>query len=330
MGIRMSTGASKFGASEKLTERFLRKSRKREALALEATDDELLAQNPDRICSNGSNTMASLYTKQGRKGVNQDAMILWEGFCSMEETVFCGVFDGHGPNGHLVARRVRDSLPSRLACELQELFSSYCAEAKPMTISNDSIISLEISETNGRKEPEMFTLWRDSFLKACIVMEKELRVHPSIDCSYSGTTAVTIFKQGRHLVIGNVGDSRAILGTKAENGTLVAVQLTVDLKPNLPQEAERIKQCKGRVLAMRDEPNVHRMWMPDNNSPGLAMARAFGDLCFKEFGLIAVPDIFYRFLTYTDQFIVLATDGVSVGLRSFSFNCYCKHMYFFE
>jgi len=37
-----------------------------------------------------------------------------QGFASMEDTVFCGVFDGHGPYGHLVAKRVRDSLPSKL------------------------------------------------------------------------------------------------------------------------------------------------------------------------------------------------------------------------
>jgi len=47
---------------------------------------------------------------------------------------------------------------------------------------------------------------------------------------------VTCFVQGKHLVIGNVGDSRAVLGTKDEKGAYVAVQLTVDLKPNLPSK----------------------------------------------------------------------------------------------
>ena len=37
-----------------------------------------------------------------------------QNFASMGDTVFCGVFDGHGPFGHLVARRVRDSVPSKL------------------------------------------------------------------------------------------------------------------------------------------------------------------------------------------------------------------------
>ena len=76
-------------------------------------------------------------------------------------------------------------------------------------------------------------------------------------------------------------------------------------------EAERIRKCRGRVFALQDEPEVSRVWLPNNDSPGLAMARAFGDFCLKDFGLISVPDISYRCLTEKDEFIVLATDGVS-------------------
>lgn len=75
-------------------------------------------------------------------------------------------------------------------------------------------------------------------------------------------------------------------------------------------EAERIRKCKGRVFALHDEPEVARVWLPNNDSPGLAMARAFGDFCLKDFGLISVPDISYWRLTEKDEFIVLATDGV--------------------
>lgn len=40
--------------------------------------------------------------------------------------------------------------------------------------------------------------------------------------------------QGPDIVIGNVGDSRAVLATREKDNSLVAVQLTVDLKPDLP------------------------------------------------------------------------------------------------
>ena len=41
------------------------------------------------------------------------------------------------------------------------------------------------------------------------------------------------FEQGEDLVIANLGDSRAVLGTKTEDG-VKAIQLTTDLKPGSP------------------------------------------------------------------------------------------------
>lgn len=40
--------------------------------------------------------------------------------------------------------------------------------------------------------------------------------------------------QGQNIVIGNVGDSRAVLATRDKDSSLIAIQLTVDLKPDLP------------------------------------------------------------------------------------------------
>lgn len=75
-------------------------------------------------------------------------------------------------------------------------------------------------------------------------------------------------------------------------------------------ESARIKRCNGRVFALQDEPDVARVWLPNSDSPGLAMARAFGDFCLKKYGLISVPKVAYRRLTMKDEFVILATDGV--------------------
>ena len=40
-----------------------------------ATPEE---QIPGRLVGNGSSTIATLHTQQGKKGINQDAMIVWE------------------------------------------------------------------------------------------------------------------------------------------------------------------------------------------------------------------------------------------------------------
>ncbi|KAJ6800478.1 putative protein phosphatase 2C 66 [Iris pallida] len=284
--------------------------------------EEELHRVPGRMFVNGSSSAACLFTQQGKKGTNQDAMLVWENFTLRSDTIFCGVFDGHGPLGHLVARKVRDSLPLKLCTQWKANASGEdCShqngsasgsmnseERASINIDEDMCEPLDVGQ--DVKLPEMYPILKQSLLKAFKLMDNELKLHPGIDCFCSGTTAVTVVKQGQDLVIGNVGDSRGILGTRDRDNNLVAVQLTVDLKPNLPKEAARIHQCRGRVFALQDEPEVARVWLPNSDSPGLAMARAFGDFCLKDYGLISVPDISYRRLTEKDEFIVLATDGV--------------------
>ncbi|PON37797.1 Protein phosphatase [Parasponia andersonii] len=269
---------------------------------------------PGRMCLNGCSATASLFTKQGRKGINQDAMIVWENFGSKADTIFCGVFDGHGPFGHLVAKKVRDILPLKLSTQWELIRSSKNgltgASAGALGSLNSGMIASALALAHGDQETELFSTLNDSFLKAFMVMDKELKFHPHIDCYCSGTTAVTLVKQGRDLVIGNIGDSRAVLGTRDDNNSFNAVQLTVDLKPSVPREAERIRLCKGRVFALKNEPEVARVWLPNSDSPGLAMARAFGDFCLKDFGVISVPDVSYYRLSVKDEFVILATDGI--------------------
>jgi serine/threonine protein phosphatase PrpC len=61
---------------------------------------------------------------------------------------------------------------------------------------------------------------------------------------------------------------------------------------------------------LEKEPELFRIWMPDEDCPGLAMAMAFGDFCLKDYGLISTPEVSYRRVTDKDEFVVLATDGV--------------------
>ncbi|KAL1345838.1 hypothetical protein HN51_019524 [Arachis hypogaea] len=267
-----------------------------------------LSSLPNRIFSNGKSRSSCIFTQQGRKGVNQDAMIVWEDFMA-EDVTFCGVFDGHGPHGHLVARKVRDSLPIKLLSFLHSGESRRNGSGKASFKGNIKP-DTEESEKDFSDEDKLNSMWREAFMKAYKAMDKELRSHPNLDCFCSGSTAVTIVKQGSNLFMSNIGDSRAIMGSKDSNDSMVAIQLTIDLKPDLPREAERIKRCKGRVFALQDEPEVPRVWLPFDDAPGLAMARAFGDFCLKDYGVISIPEFSHRLLTDKDEFIVLASDGV--------------------
>ncbi|CAK9187513.1 unnamed protein product [Ilex paraguariensis] len=268
-----------------------------DTLTKEAKKNDLILSCPGIL--KGSNNFASTYSKRGKKGINQDCFTVWEEFGCQEDMIFCGIFDGHGPWGHLVAKGVREMMPSSLLCNWQE--------ALALTSFNHEV-DLKLD-----RSLHQFNIWKQSYLKTCSAIDQQLEQHTVIDSYHSGTTALTIVRQGDLIVVANVGDSRAVLATTSDDGSLVPVQLTVDLKPNLPQETERIKQSGGRVFCPHDEPGVYRVWMPSGESvggPGLALSRAFGDHYIKEFGLISEPEVSQRNITSRDQFVILATDGV--------------------
>ncbi|KNA12988.1 hypothetical protein SOVF_120940 [Spinacia oleracea] len=267
-----------------------------ESLAKDAKKNDLILRSSGIVNVGGSKNFASVCTRRGQKGVNQDCCIVWEEFGCQPDMIFCGIFDGHGPWGHFVAKKVRESMPPSLLCNWQETLSQMVLDPE---------FDLDVN-----KKMDWFNIWKQSYLRTCATVDQELEQHRKIDAYNSGTTALSFVRQGEKIIIANVGDSRAVLGTTSDDGDLVAVQLTIDFKPNLPQEAERIMQCNGRVFCLDDEPGVHRVWLPDEEVPGLAMSRAFGDYCIKDFGLISVPEVTQRNITSKDQFIVLATDGV--------------------
>ncbi|KAE8692794.1 putative protein phosphatase 2C 73 [Hibiscus syriacus] len=209
-----------------------------------------------------------------------------QNFTGEKNVFFCGVFDGQGPSGHKVARHVCDALPLKLS-KMHQLQHRHRGGAK-----KDS------DKDNCHKQ------WETDLIKAFEELNEDLIMEESLDSYCSGATAVTLVKQDHHLIISNLGDSRAILATRDNRNQLIPVQLTVDLKPSVQSEAERIEKHSGMVFAMEIEPNVPQIWMLDQDCPGLAMSRAFGDFCLKDNGLISTPQIFYRTLTPKDEFIV--------------------------
>lgn len=261
------------------------------ALAKEARKNGLLLTSPGIVNAEWSSNYVSAYSKGGNKGINQDSLIVWESFGGKEDVMFCGVFDGHGPWGHLVGKRVKKVYPAYLL--------HYWQEAS----TQRSILM------NG----DQFGMWKKSLMKACSTVDYDLELHPVIDSFYSGTAALTVILEGDLLVLANVGDSRAVLGTTSDDGCLSAVQLTLDFKPNLPEESERIYKSGGSVCESEDEPGVSRIRASNDETsegPGLALSRAFGDFFAKDFGLISEPDVIQRNITTRDRFIILASDGV--------------------
>eukprot|EP01060_Flectonema_neradi_P009063 TRINITY_DN1648_c0_g1_i4.p1 TRINITY_DN1648_c0_g1~~TRINITY_DN1648_c0_g1_i4.p1 ORF type:complete len:482 (+),score=96.73 TRINITY_DN1648_c0_g1_i4:75-1448(+) len=117
-----------------------------------------------------------------------------------------------------------------------------------------------------------------------------------------GSTGTFMFAtkkgDGYHLQVGNVGDSRIVLGRKKDRSEH---SLTEDHKPNSDEERQRIEAAGGHVANNRVD-------------GALAVSRAFGDKSYKSSGdfdskVIAVPD-FTHVEAESGDFVLLACDGV--------------------
>jgi serine/threonine protein phosphatase PrpC len=112
------------------------------------------------------------------------------------------------------------------------------------------------------------------------------------------------------LVVGNVGDSRAVLCCKGttENWQGMTsgevpgepVPLSIDHTPALPDERARIESVTGGFVEHHGVLRVQGR---------LAVSRSIGDLPLKRY-LSAEPDVVVRELTSEDIFVVLGSDGL--------------------
>lgn len=114
--------------------------------------------------------------------------------------MLCGVFDGHGPFGHMVSKRVRDMLPFILSTQLKTTLRKEQSGSKNglesvTCVDEEQWFELQPNEEDEKLLPEMYLPLKRALLKTCQQMDKELKMHPTINCFCSGTTSVTVIKQ---------------------------------------------------------------------------------------------------------------------------------------
>jgi serine/threonine protein phosphatase PrpC len=91
--------------------------------------------------------------------------------------------------------------------------------------------------------------------------------------------------------------------------------LTVDHKPDMPRERQRILTCGGRVLSTRVKGAPHllgppRVWLKNAPLPGLNMSRSLGDLIAKQAGVVSTPHKAVHNISASDRALILASDGL--------------------
>jgi serine/threonine protein phosphatase PrpC len=82
------------------------------------------------------------------------------------------------------------------------------------------------------------------------------------DAALSGATLTLSVLRGSKLITAWVGDSRAVLARRIGGGKVAAYDLTVDHKPTLPAEHQRIIAAGGRVqqLVVRCSDSAGDCW----------------------------------------------------------------------
>ena len=214
---------------------------------------------------------------------NQDSFFIKNDFAGHKDYKYLSVCDGHGVEGHNVSSFIKKLLPEELSSNL-----------KKYDLINDTSNVHEIII--------------DTFL----LTNEQLVDNESINSIFSGTTCVSVIYTPQKLICPNIGDSRAVLA-RIESNNLIAVNLSRDHKPTEKDEANRIYENEGRIQPFIEEGEFigpERVWVKEDDVPGLAMTRSFGDRVAATVGVISEPEIIEYDFKGDEKFMLIASDGV--------------------
>ena len=216
---------------------------------------------------------------------NQDNYFIFKNFAEHKDYIYMSVCDGHGVEGHFVSEFIKEVLPY------------YMSE--------------NLKERNILKETELVhKIITETFL----IVNNMLVDNENINSLFSGSTCVSVIFTPERLIVPNIGDSRAVLGRfDKATGKYKAIELSRDHKPTEKDEAKRILENDGRIQPFIEDGEFvgpQRVWIKDEEVPGLAMTRSFGDRVAATVGVISEPEIKEFFFDENDKFMIIASDGI--------------------
>ena len=225
------------------------------------------------------------------KEFNQDIAFLEKNFAGNNSFLYMAVCDGHGVEGHEVSGFIKRTLPKDLS---------------------NALMNKEILTSDKNNKKKIYNIIGSTFIK----VNEKLISNEAINSIFSGTTCVSLIYTPIKLICANIGDSRAVVGRYDKNNKKwMSINLSRDHKPTEEDEARRILKKGGRIKPFLDEETgtevgPPRVWVRDDEVPGLAMTRSFGDRVAAIAGTICVPEIKEYAFHEGDKFVILASDGV--------------------
>ena len=235
------------------------------------------------ICKKG-------FSGPGIEKINQDNFYIFENFLNNKDQYFFTVCDGHGINGHYISKYLINNLP--------------------LKIHNTFLLS-NYNNINKINSQNLNDLIKNIYLE----INTNLLLDENIDTTFSGSTCVSLIYSPQKIFCINLGDSRCILGKfDKKNNIWYHKPLSNDHKPSIIEEKARILKSNGRIEPYKNENNFYigpeRVWLKDEDVPGLAMSRSFGDDLAHTIGVTCEPEIIEIEFNEEDKFIILASDGI--------------------
>ena len=221
---------------------------------------------------------------------NQDNYFIYKNFMDRKDYIYMSVCDGHGIEGHFVSDFMKEILPYDMSENLKDC---------------------NLMTENEKERDKIHQIIKETF----IIANEKLVDNEEINSLFSGSTCVSVIYTPEKLIVPNIGDSRAVLGRliNKEKNEYKAINLSRDHKPTEKDEAKRIIENDGRIQPFTEEGEFvgpERVWIKEEEVPGLAMTRSFGDRVAATVGVMSEPEIKEFLFEEGDKFMIIASDGI--------------------
>lgn len=219
---------------------------------------------------------------------NQDSLSIFQVESRPDVAIF-SVFDGHGPFGEYASHFCRNEFHPALAAAPSFKYDIKAGLSEALQSVHDQFI--KVSPSTG------------------------------VDPLVSGTTAITVAVEGDHIYCANVGDSRALLGSKSASGVTTVVELSEDHNPRRADEKARIKKSSAILMTERDvrglsgsTPSDKIYVCREKNGDivyGVLFTRSLGDKdAHEHLGVSEVAEHRNQDIKEDDKYLILASDGI--------------------
>jgi len=237
----------------------------------------------------------------GQTKINQDSYIIHRNINYIKNFNIFAIFDGHGFNGQIISEYLKENLVKKLI-----------EHPKIKILKNLRYIYAEFINDNYQIINEIFQE----------IDNEILHNDKLINTNLSGTTCTLLIQIGDNIICANIGDSKVILvyednkgeNNNEENDQYNFINLTKDSTPYNKTEKTRIILNGGMIKQLKDSFNQElgplKIFLKNENIPGLTITRSFGDKIGKSIGLISKPFINEYTLNINVKYIVMASSGV--------------------